>query len=204
MTHLLNYWLKVAFNFFLIRTILYIERMNPWYCNWKVWLHYLLGFPAHSMLKAYYHTIIGHIQNTITAWNFILSSSWSKSTTIYPTDSTIKGFGKLFFCEIKDVSQWSHLCLLLLFCRDLDEDFFNTFSFISVQEWGDRLSKSIPVPSRPMARLWACPDVPSFWNMEGFSVHLSRKVALSRPIGNYLICAQHTVSLVKAFKIVSR
>ena len=146
--HLLNYWLKVAFNFFLIRTILYIERMNPWYCNWKVWLHYLLGFPAHSMLKAYYHTIIGHIQNTITAWNFILSSSWSKSTTIYPTDSTIKGFGKLFFCEIKDVSQWSHLCLLLLFCRDLDEDFFNTFSFISVQEWWDRLSKSIPVPSR--------------------------------------------------------
>ena len=69
--------------FFLIGSILYIERRNPWYCNWKVWLHYLLGFPAHSMLKAYYYTIIGHIQNTITAWNFIFSTSWSKSTLIY-------------------------------------------------------------------------------------------------------------------------
>ena len=118
--------------FFLIGSILYIERMNPWYCNWKVWLHYLLGLPAHSMLKAYYHTIIGHIQNTITAWNFILSSSWFKSTLIYPTDSTIKGFGKLFFCQIKHASR-AMITFIITFrwenelscCGDLSDGFHN-------------------------------------------------------------------------------
>ena len=40
------------------------------------------------------------------------------------------------------------------------------------------------VPSRPLARFLACPIVPLSRDNEGTSVPLSRKVALSRPVGN--------------------
>ena len=39
-------------------------------------------------------------------------------------------------------------------------------------------------PSRPLARFLACPVVPLSWDNDGISVPLSRKVSLSRPVGN--------------------
>ena len=41
-----------------------------------------------------------------------------------------------------------------------------------------------PGPSRPVARFWACPVVPLSWYNEESFVPLSRKVVLSRPVGN--------------------
>ena len=46
------------------------------------------------------------------------------------------------------------------------------------------LNFGCPGPSRPLARFLACPVVPLSRDNEGTSVPLSRKVALSRPIGN--------------------
>ena len=43
---------------------------------------------------------------------------------------------------------------------------------------------SCPDPSRPLARFLACPVVPLSWDNDGISVPLSRKVSLSRPVGN--------------------
>ena len=43
---------------------------------------------------------------------------------------------------------------------------------------------SCPGPSRPLARFWACPVVPLSRDNEETSVPLSRKVVLSRPVGN--------------------
>ena len=43
---------------------------------------------------------------------------------------------------------------------------------------------SCPGPSRPLARFWACPVVPLSRDNEETSVPLSRKVAVSRPVGN--------------------
>ena len=40
------------------------------------------------------------------------------------------------------------------------------------------------IPSRPVAGFWACPVVPLSWDNEETSVPLSRKVAVSRPVGN--------------------
>ena len=40
-----------------------------------------------------------------------------------------------------------------------------------------------PLPSSPVARFWACPVVPLSRDNEGTSVPLSRKIALSRPVG---------------------
>ena len=45
----------------------------------------------------------------------------------------------------------------------------------------DSMSK---IPSRPVARFWACPVVPLSRDNEETSVPLSRKVPLSRPVGN--------------------
>ena len=41
-----------------------------------------------------------------------------------------------------------------------------------------------PSPARPLARFLACPVVPLSRDNDGTSVHLSQKVALSRPVGN--------------------
>ena len=41
-----------------------------------------------------------------------------------------------------------------------------------------------PDPSRPLPRFLACPIVPLFLDNDGTSVPLSRKVSLSRPVGN--------------------
>ena len=41
-----------------------------------------------------------------------------------------------------------------------------------------------PDPSRPLAKFLACPVVPSSRDNDGTSVPLSRKVSLSRPVGN--------------------
>ena len=41
-----------------------------------------------------------------------------------------------------------------------------------------------PGPSRPFARFLACPVVPLSRDNDGISVPLSRKVSLSRPVGN--------------------
>ena len=46
------------------------------------------------------------------------------------------------------------------------------------------LNFGCPGPSRPLARFLACPVVPLSRDNEGTSVPLSRKVALSRPVGN--------------------
>ena len=43
-----------------------------------------------------------------------------------------------------------------------------------------------PGPSRPLARFLACPVVPLSRDNKGASVPLSRKVELSRPVGNPL------------------
>ena len=43
---------------------------------------------------------------------------------------------------------------------------------------------SCPGPSRPLVRFWACPVVPLSRDNEETSVPLSRKVVLSRPVGN--------------------
>ena len=40
------------------------------------------------------------------------------------------------------------------------------------------------IPSRPVAKFWACPVVPLSRDKEEISVSLSRKVTLSRPVGN--------------------
>ncbi len=47
-----------------------------------------------------------------------------------------------------------------------------------------RILTGCPGLSRPVARFWACPVVPLSRDNEGTSVPLSRKVALSRPVGN--------------------
>ena len=65
--------------------------------------------------------------------------------------------------------------------------FINVFSFVSVPRdvpGRDGTSCQNPVPSRPVAKFWACPVVPLSWDNEGISVPLSRKVAPSRPVGN--------------------
>ena len=65
--------------------------------------------------------------------------------------------------------------------------FINVFSFVSVPRdvpGRDGTSCQNPVPSRPVAKFWACPVVPLSRDKEEISVPLSRKVALSRPVGN--------------------
>ena len=65
--------------------------------------------------------------------------------------------------------------------------FINVFSLNSVPRdvpGRDGTSCQNPVPSRPVAKFWACPVVPLSRDKEEISVPLSRKVALSRPVGN--------------------
>ena len=47
-----------------------------------------------------------------------------------------------------------------------------------------RILTGCPCPSCPLARFLACPIVPLSRDNEGTSVPLSRKVSLSRPVGN--------------------
>ena len=65
--------------------------------------------------------------------------------------------------------------------------FINVFSFVSVPRdvpGRDGTSCQNPVPSRPVAKFWACPVVPLSRDKEEIAVPFSRKVALSRSVGN--------------------
>ena len=59
-----------------------------------------------------------------------------------------------------------------------------------------------PGPSRPVARFWACPVVPLSRDKEGISVPLSRKVALSRPVGNANLVHIKLIQYKRFFKKV--
>ena len=53
-----------------------------------------------------------------------------------------------------------------------------------------------PGPSRPLARFLACPVVPLSRDNDGTSFPLSRKVALSRPVGNATMDAPSRTPMV--------
>ena len=59
-----------------------------------------------------------------------------------------------------------------------------------------------PDPSRPLARFLACPVVPLSRDNDGISVPLSRKVSLSRPVGNANINPQAFINQLK-FKVMT-
>ena len=57
-------------------------------------------------------------------------------------------------------------------------------SFLSRGTSRDGTGQAVKIPSRPVAKFWACPVVPLSRDKEEIAVPLSRKVALSRPVGN--------------------
>ena len=60
-----------------------------------------------------------------------------------------------------------------------------------------------PGPSRSLARILACPVVPLSRDNEGTSVPLSRKVALSRPVGNATTKCNTNIYLISIYDILS-
>ena len=78
-------------------------------------------------------------------------------------------------------------------------------SFLSRGTSRDGTGQAVKIPSRPMAKFWACPVVPLSRDKEEISVPLSRKVALSRPVGNSSVNhLQHFMSALFMSSLSSR